>query len=95
MCYTLTKSFHKKLTCHVACVKMKKKFDINNKATSTKTIIGRNSICGALKRACSTKLFLWRMQFNAPQNFWRFCGAFVACAPQKVAILWRMWTGAP
>jgi hypothetical protein len=41
---------------HIRCTSRK---------TSRKTLIVRNTICDALKRACSTKLFLWRMQINA------------------------------
>jgi hypothetical protein len=52
-------------------------------ATTRKTLIGRNTFCGALKGACATKLFLWRIMEDAPQNLWNFCGACTASAPQK------------
>jgi hypothetical protein len=47
--------------------------------TTRKTIIRRNVFCGAPKNACSTKLFLWRIEKYAPQKFRHrilaFCGA--------------------
>jgi hypothetical protein len=67
----------------------------SNVDTTRKTIIGRNTICGAPKGACSTKLFLWRMKLHAPHKFWRLCGAYTGGAPHKLAFLWRMCKDAP